>query len=296
AVFPLTLSDQPDTAAAVTAGKATVPSPPVPSSRTSTTTSDDERPTIMVVEDNLDLQAYLRMVLKDNYHLVLAGHGQQALDYLKDAQRADGVSLILSDLMMPVMDGLQLLTELKRGETTRHIPVIMLTARAEKDDRLRALRIGVDDYLTKPFDEEELRVRIANLLAHQSVRRAVSQAGNDAGDTLEHAGVDEAWLDEFEQFVTAELASKTLTVTALAKHFSMSESTLLRQVTRLTGLSTRQYLQEVRLHTARQILENQGVQTVAQAASEVGYSDSRAFSRAYKARFGRNPGEVLARA
>ncbi|MCB0586493.1 MAG: helix-turn-helix domain-containing protein, partial [Phaeodactylibacter sp.] len=184
--------------------------------------------------------------------------------------------------------------KLKANDDTRHIPVIMLTARAESSDRLKALRIGVDDYLNKPFDEEELLVRIENLLKNQENRRQEAPAGAEGKNfapTL--SGEDRKWLETFEDYVGENLSNDTLTVSFLAQEFAMSESTLLRQLKRLTGLTTNQYLQEIRLNKARQLLENATYTTISQVAAEVGYGDARSFSRTFRKRFGKLPSDLL---
>ncbi|MBK8877836.1 MAG: response regulator [Haliscomenobacter sp.] len=250
-----------------------------------------EKPTILVVEDNFELQAYIRLVLEEKCQVVTVENGQFALDCLKSTSN---IQLIVSDLMMPVMDGYQLLEKLKSSDATRHIPVIMLTARAEARDRLKALRIGVDDYLTKPFDEEELLVRIDNLLKNKAARLvepAAESSGGNAVVTLSEA--DQNWLKDFEKHVQENLASDLLNVPELARHFLMSESSLLRQLKRLTGLSPIQYLQEIRLAKARYFLENRSYDSVAKVASLVGYGDARNFSRSFKQRFGKLPSELL---
>jgi len=248
------------------------------------------KPTILVVEDNLDLQDYMRLVLQDKYHVVTADHGQAAWECLQPSS----VSLILSDLMMPVMDGYQLLEKLKSDATTRHIPTIMLTARAEAADKLKALRIGVDDYLLKPFDEEELLVRIENLLKNQAARHTASANEPEPEVAVPlHSQPDREWLETFENYVRQHLADDTLSVAVLAYEFAMSESTLLRQLKRLTGLSPLQYLLEVRLSEARRLLENRLYNSIAQVASQVGYSDAQSFTRGFKQRFGKLPSEVL---
>lgn len=132
----------------------------------------------MVVEDNQSLRDYIQAVLSDTYHIIMAENGQQALERLMQRPNADNVQttappavqLIISDIMMPVMDGFQLLEHLKTHAQYRQIPVIMLTARAEIQDQLHALRIGVDDYLLKPFEEEELLARVTALLERQRER------------------------------------------------------------------------------------------------------------------------------
>ncbi len=268
------------------------------------------KPTILVVEDNLDLQDYIRSILQEKYHIVTADHGQAALLMMNDELRMMNAkrgtanssfiihhssfpSLILSDLMMPVMDGYQLLEKLKSDDATRHIPVVMLTARAEAQDKLKALRIGVDDYLLKPFDEEELLVRIENLLKNFAARHAaaVEEPETSTGAPL-LSQPDREWLEAFEGYVRKQLSSDLLSVAELSREFAMSESTLLRQLKRLTGLSPMQYLLEVRLAEGRRLLENRACDSIAQVAARVGYDDARSFSRSFRARFGRLPSEV----
>ena len=195
--------------------------------------------------------------------------------------------------MIHIMDGYQLLEKLKGDEATRHIPVIMLTARAEAKDKLKALRIGVDDYLTKPFDEEELLVRITNLLANQKVRQktAMEEAAfsGPAANTLTIP--DQEWLESFEKYIREHLSNNQLSVLSLADEFAMSSSTLLRQLKRLTGLTPRKYLAEIRLDAARQLLSEGRYRTVARIAREVGFNDVKGFSKNFSNRFGKNPSE-----
>lgn len=253
-----------------------------------------EKPTLLVVEDNFDLQDYIRSILQEKYHVITTENGRTALDEIAaNAQKQP--ALILTDLMMPVMDGYQLLETLKSNDSTRHIPVIMLTARADARDKLKALRIGVDDYLTKPFEEEELLVRIENLLQNRAVRQNAAtetDADIEAGPA-NLSSVDAAWLEKFEAFVRKNLSNDTLTVPVLSFEFAMSESTLLRQLKRLTGLSTVLYLQEIRLDEARRLLETRSNDSIAQIASQVGYGEVRFFSRIFKQRFGKSPSEYI---
>lgn len=278
--------------------------------------SVNSRVTILLVEDNPDLRNYICSILHDNsYSVITAEHGQAALALMNKAEHGEktfeknGFSrlnnntttekfttpdLILSDLMMPVMDGYQLLERLKSDDATRHIPVVMLTARAETHDKLKALRIGVDDYLTKPFDEEELLTRIENLLKNQAARQQEFFRGAaPEKPQLPISQPDREWLEAFENYVQKHLASDTLSISWLAKEFAMSESTLLRQLKRLTGLSPLQYIQEVRLDKARQLLETRACNSIIQVASLTGYNDARSFSRGFKQRFGKLPSELI---
>ncbi|MCB9273991.1 MAG: response regulator [Lewinellaceae bacterium] len=251
--------------------------------------SGQGRPTILVVEDDPGLQDYIRLILSEKYDVVTAENGQAALDWLRSSA---GCQLILSDLMMPIMDGYQLLEKLKSDDATRHIPVVMLTARAEARDKLKALRLGVDDYLLKPFDEEELLARAANLLRNHAARLREPPAGpGTVSDTI--TGEDRDWLEAFEAYVREHLSDDTLSVPVLAESFAMSESSLLRQLKRLTGLSPVQYLHEMRFDEARLLLENRTYNSIAKVAYEVGYADARSFSRSFKKRFGKRPSDLL---
>lgn len=260
---------------------------------------------ILIVEDNPDLREYFRFILKDKYHVVTAENGQAAIVLMMNKElgmmNKRGLDkkfiipdLILSDLMMPIMDGYQLLERLKSDDTTRHIPMIMLTARAEAQDKLKALRIGVDDYLTKPFDEEELLARIENLLKNQAIRRqeiAATTKQETPHPIMSHP--DSEWLETFEAYVQKHFASDILSVTSLAYEFALSESTLLRQLKRLTGLSPLQYIQEVKLNEAWRLLESRTCNSIAQVASKVGYDNARSFTRIFKQRFGKLPSEIM---
>ncbi len=274
-------------------------------------TSDTAKPTILVVEDNPDLQAYIRLILSEKYNVVTAENGQAALSMMNENSLDEKFiiphsslltphssslipDLILSDLMMPVMDGYQLLEKLKSDDATRHIPVIMLTARAEVLDKLKALRIGVDDYLLKPFDEEELLARIENLLKNQSMRKQEAQSEPASETTRPQVSQeDQQWLEGFEIYVQQHLSSDILTLSALSSTFAMSDSTLQRHLKRLTGLSPIQYLQEMRLDEGRKLLEGRRYNSIGQVAAQVGFHDARSFSRSFKQRFGKLPSEMM---
>lgn len=281
-----------------------------PSDGTKTTKAVAKQANILVVEDNPDLCEYICLILKDKYHIQTAENGLEALKCmgLKSKEMGGASSLqtyypptpitpdlILSDLMMPVMDGYQLLGRLKSEDSTRHIPIVMLTARSELQDKLKALRIGVDDYLTKPFDDEELLLRIENLLKNQAMRQQETVVVPEQESTRPWMSQSDCqWLETFETYIQKHLSSDQLSVTALAHKFTMSESTLLRQLKRLTGLSPLQYLQEVRLNEARRLLESRSGYTIAQVASKVGYDDARAFARSFKQRYSKLPSELVA--
>lgn len=276
-----------------------------------TTKTVAKQASILIVEDNPDLREYISLILRDKYHILTAENGLEALKgmnfELKDMVATSRLQtqhlptpvtpdLIISDLMMPVMDGYQLLERLKSADSTRHIPVVMLTARSEVQDKLKALRIGVDDYLTKPFDDEELLLRIENLLKNQAMRQHETVVVPEQESTRPRMSESDCqWLETFETYIQKHLSSDKLSVTSLAHEFAMSESTLLRQLKRLTGLSPLQYLQEVRFSEARRLLETGSYHSIAQVTAKVGYEDTRAFARSFKQRFGKVPSALTER-
>ncbi len=243
--------------------------------------------TILVVEDNPTLQNYLHLLLSGTYNVLLANHGEEALGLLHKDKNID---LVISDLMMPVMDGYQLLNGLKTNEQFSGVPVIMLTARAEKDAKLKALKIGVDDYVTKPFNEEELKARIGNLLRNYNIRKqALEEDYKD--QVIETFSEDDKWLEGFEKYIKTIYLNNQISIPDIANHQAMSESGLLRRLKRLTGLSPMQYVQELRLQEAFALL-SEGHNSVQQVALKVGYNDPRNFSRAFKNRFGKLPSAI----
>jgi len=249
---------------------------------------------ILVVEDNVDLQAYISSVLKDNYRVSLASNGKEAFGLLK--QHAD-LSLVISDLMMPVMDGQTLLQNLKSLPRTKDIPIIMLTARTEVETKLKALRFGVDDYMSKPFDDRELIIRIENLLSRHAIRSQELQKSDIAEegyiiDSNDNLGVeDQKWLQSFEAYLRENLKDSSLRIPDVAQALSVSESGLFRKVKSLVGITPKQYLDELRLDQARELLESKVVNSIKVLAAQVGYSEPRTFSRNYYKRFGKYPSD-----
>jgi signal transduction histidine kinase/DNA-binding response OmpR family regulator len=249
---------------------------------------------ILIVEDHQGLNEYLVNMLSDHYSVEATSNGLQALEYLQSSFPENLPNLIISDLMMPKMDGYELLNKLKSDQNYYKIPVIILTAKAGKDEKLQMLRIGVDDYMTKPFDEEELFLRIKNLLKTQELRN--NQVEIEPNVQLEkclNSEVDMEWLKRIEDFVLKHMSKKSFSISFMASEFAMSDSTLLRQLKKLTGLSPSQYLQEVRLTEARKLLENRTYTSISKIANLIGYNDHRSFSRSFKNRFGKSPTDLL---
>jgi signal transduction histidine kinase/DNA-binding response OmpR family regulator/ligand-binding sensor domain-containing protein len=254
--------------------------------------------TILLVEDNLNLQRYIKLELKD-CNVITVNNGSEALVYL--TQLSQLPQLIISDIMMPVMDGFTLLEQLKANDLWRKIPVIMLTARADTQDRLKALRIGVDDYLLKPFITVELVARINNLLSrynpHMNDELDKSEEEVVAGDIEEVISdtlVSSAWLQQLEVKVLQYLdKQENFTLDILADEISISKRQLQRNIKEETGLTPTNYIKEIRLHRARIYLENKKFATVTEVSNSVGFNDPHYFSTLYIARFGKKPIEYF---
>jgi signal transduction histidine kinase/DNA-binding response OmpR family regulator len=266
--------------------------------------------TILVVEDNYQIREYLESLLQESYRVFTAENGQEALDWLdKEATAGHFPDLIISDVMMPIMDGFQLLTALKTAEQYRSIPVVMLTAKAELDDKLKALRIGVDAYLVKPFVEEELLARVGNLLKNAHARRqyatapeelevetdgSTNRAPEDA--TLPNVPISQAdldWLAEVESVVLKRLPDYDFNLDALGNAIFLSTRQIRRRLKLLTGLSFSEYLNEARFREARRLLESGEIDSVKRLAAEVGMRDVKYFSQQFKVHFGKGPSEYL---
>lgn len=245
-----------------------------------------ERATILLAEDNHDLRHYLQQILAAHYEVVTVENGRQALQYLQSEAPVQNL-LVLSDVMMPVMDGFTLLERVKAEEGLRKVPFVMLTAKAGSENRLRALRMGIDDYLLKPFEEEELLARIANLLANLQLRLQFAAESQVPEPTEGAAGQE--WLETVEKNALASLNDPQLSIDFLAEKTGLSRSSFHRRIKAETGLTPNLYLREIRLQQARQLLEGGLVDSVAEAARQVGIQKRAYFSQLFQARFGRLP-------
>lgn len=286
--------------------------------------SDAPRARLLVVEDNEHLQTFLKTILSPHYDVTVANNGAEALVQLAESSKQLAVlgatapsslptahfklpDLILSDIMMPVMDGFQLLEKLKSDDRYRHLPVVMLTALADKQDRLRALRIGVDDYLIKPFEEDELLARLHNLVHHARGRflpektegseplpaEGTKASELEAPPPRQFSADDLAWLETLEQLVLREMSNFNLSADMLADHLAVSRPTFFRRTKLLTGLTVQQYVAEVRFRTARAGLEQGRFPSVKTAALSVGLKDVEHFSQQFRMRFGKLPSGYL---
>ena len=238
---------------------------------------DASKSTILLVEDDRDMSDYVQGILNTEYNLLIADNGVTALQILEKMP----VDLVLSDLMMPEMDGFQLLKTVR--ERYQDLPFIMLTARADAPDRLSALTLGVDDYLTKPFLEDELLARLKNLISRYDARRAAQAQTDITGIEMKF---DQLWLGELEQTVNNNLGNPDFSLDDLAEILQISRRSLYNKTITFTGLTPSQYLQEARLTMGRRLLASGGHKTLAEVCYAVGMKTPDYFSKLMKERFG----------
>ena len=249
------------------------------------------RPDILIVEDNDEMRFYLKEILGEHVAITEARNGIEALNRLQ----YKAPDLIISDVMMPQMDGPEFLTHLKRSAAYRGIPIVMLTARASEEDLLHGLSLGVDDYIIKPFNAKELKIRIHNLITNQEIRREWRQKPVEADELMTPTGPaeDELFMDKVRIFVEQHVDHANLGVGDLCDYFAMSERQLYRKAATLTGMTPSHLIKEVRMKIAYRFLLERKVVKVADLAKRVGFENASYFSRQFEERFGRRPAEMI---
>lgn len=253
--------------------------------------------TLLIVEDNKDMRSFLVDILGSYYNTLTAENGQIGLNVL--TQNATEIDLIISDVMMPEMDGFELLQKVKSHIDWQQLPIVMLTARATEQDKLFALRIGVDDYLQKPFSPQELLVRVQNLLKNYGQRKAwqleVSEENEKAGIEQEDSipVVVDQWMENLETIAKREVGNTQFSITSLAYDLNLSERQLRRKIKTKTGLTPNQYFRVIKLDKAREYLEKRRYETVSEIAYKIGFSNVHYFSKIYQEQYGKKPIEYL---
>jgi signal transduction histidine kinase/DNA-binding response OmpR family regulator len=247
----------------------------------------DDRLEILIVEDNRDLRSFIGGILQHGYKITEAEDG---VDGMEKAE-ATIPDLIISDVMMPRMDGFHLCKNLKENQKTNHIPVILLTAKAARENKLEGLETGADDYLVKPFDEEELRVRIKNLIAiREKLQKKYQTASWQRPKEIKVKSVHEKFIEELKKAVEKNIGNELFGVEDLGEALAMSRSQLHRKLKALTGQSATTFIRNYRLHRAADLLK-QGAGNVTEIAYQVGFNSQTYFSSSFQELFGYSPTE-----
>jgi signal transduction histidine kinase/DNA-binding response OmpR family regulator/streptogramin lyase len=252
----------------------------------------EEKPVLLLVEDNEDVAAYIVSSINAHYHIVRAENGQAGIDMALEAIP----DLILTDVMMPLKDGYELCDTLKNNPATSHIPIVMLTARAGMSDRISGLRRGADAYLTKPFQREELEAVLGNLLESRRRLRAYysrhAVASTEPGVALveENESLESLFLQKLRSALEVQWGNNPSSMEAIYHEMGMSRSSLHRKMIALTGMSVTRYDRSLRLTQARQLL-NTTPMTISEVAYAVGFDDPKYFSRLFSEEFEHSPTE-----
>ena len=250
-----------------------------------TQSSKNKEQTLLIVEDNVDISNYIVELLQDEYSILQAYNGKEGLDMALEKSP----DLIISDVMMPIMDGIELTHNLKTNVNTSHIPVILLTARASFMNKIEGFETGADDYVTKPFNESLLRARIKNILKNRSLLHTKfhSEDITDIGIFIKNKK-DQEFLENLGQFIEKNIDSDNLSANLVAKELGMSHSVLYKKLKSITGLSLVEYMRDYRLKKAIQLLKTKQF-SINEVCYQVGYSDRKYFSKLFKERFGNPP-------
>ena len=249
----------------------------------------DEQPYILIVEDNKDMQAFIARQLSPLYQVLTADNGREALGILEQYD----VDLVVSDIMMPEMDGLELCSKLKSDLNYNHIPVILLTAKTALESKIEGLEQGADAYIEKPFSVEYLRVNIANLLSNRErLRRRFIESPFVKADTVAQSKADKVFMQKLNEYVNSHLEKSDLTIEELADAMNMGRSNFYRKLKGMLGISPNEYLRLERLKRAAQLLK-EGECGIVEIAYMVGFSSPSYFSSCFRKQFGVLPKDFV---
>ena len=250
--------------------------------------AQDSARTILVVDDSVDMRNFLTNILSHDYHVLTASDGAEAEEII----RTKAVDLVVTDLMMPNVDGLELTQFIKRNKDYDFIPVILLTAKTAIESRLQAMEDGADDYVTKPFEPEYLRARIHNILVQ---RNQLEQSYRERLMRLEPPKTDEpipsdSFLAKLLDVMERQMDNNTLTVDEMVDEMGMGRTVFFNKLKSLTGLSPVEFIREMRIKRAAQLLEEQRY-NITEVTYMVGMNDSRYFAKCFKNTYGVTPSE-----
>lgn len=248
------------------------------------------RPTVLVIDDNTDIRQYERTLLQDEYIVLEAADGKEGLSVaIKEVP-----DLVICDVMMPVMDGLEFTEQLKTNTATSHIPVIMLTAKNLEEHRAEGYEHGADSYITKPFHSKVLLARIENLLRQRQLLKHLYQGSQEAEKEISESHLedrDKQFLKQLQTIIQQNLSDSEFGVEDMGQQIGLSRVQLYRKVKAMTGSSVVDLLRKARLAKARRLLETRSM-SVSEVAYEVGFSAPSYFTKCFKEEFGMLPGDV----
>jgi YesN/AraC family two-component response regulator len=248
-----------------------------------------EEVNVLVVEDNQQLRTFIERLFRKKYHTFTAENGVQALKIIEE----NPIDIVLSDIVMPEMDGLELCRQIKKDLNTSHIEVLLLTAKNSIDDRIESYNAGADGYLSKPFELKVLEARIASLIRNRRHKTDQFKSNFDLNiSSMEFASIDEKFLESAVSVIEEHLAEPDFDLDMFSGKLNMSKSSLYRKIKSLTQLSPVEFTKNIRLKHACQMLKNQQG-NISDIAYSVGFADPKYFTSCFKAEFGMTPTEYL---
>lgn len=256
---------------------------------------------ILVVEDNEELKAFLKSILSENYTVITASNGEEGLQHAVD----DLPDLIISDVMMPVMDGLEMIRQIKENNNICHIPIIVLSAKASLDDRIAGLEQGIDDYITKPFSATYLKTRVASLLRQRKalqelyMNRLMEGKNTSSPDPLtpsqpQITPYDEQFMKKVMAYMEEQMDNAELTIDEFAEQLMLSRTIFYRKLKSIVGLTPVDFIREIRIKRAVQLIDSDEY-NFSQVAYMTGFNDPKYFSKCFKKVIGITPSEYKER-
>ena len=248
------------------------------------------KPTVLIIDDNNDIRQYEHTLLQDDYIVMEAVDGKEGLEIAKK----EVPDLVICDVMMPVMDGLEFTEQLKTNKATSHIPVIMLTAKNLEEHRAEGYEHGADSYITKPFHSKVLLARIENLLKQRKLLKHLFQGSKEAEQEIAESHLedrDKQFLKQLHSIIQKNLSDSEFGVEDIGKQIGLSRVQLYRKVKAMTGSSVVDLLRKARLTKAKRLLESRSM-SVSEVAYDVGFSAPSYFTKCFKDEYGMLPGEI----
>ncbi|WP_455664346.1 two-component regulator propeller domain-containing protein [Phocaeicola sp.] len=249
--------------------------------------------TILVVEDNKDMRDYIRSILAEYYNVLEASQGEEALVVL----HSQNVDFIISDLMMPIMDGMELSRRVKADFSISHLPFLMLTAKTSNESRIESFRIGVDEYLLKPFDDTLLLARIANILENRKrFQEKFSYSMDVDALNIETESSDKKFLDKAMRIVKENYKNPYYEISDFIEAMGVSKSLMNKKMQNLTGQSAGQFMRNYRLNIARELIQRNQMthnMNISEIAYEVGFNDPKYFTRCFTKHFEMTPSAMM---
>ena len=253
-------------------------------------TEDEDHPfTILLVDDNCDFIKFLSESMSKQYHVLKAMNGKQALGVLEK----EDVDLVVSDIMMPEMDGLELCATIKNDIRYSHIPIILLTAKASEEHQLEGLSVGADDYITKPFNMEVLKLRINKIIEMTAKRQELfSREIKIEPSRITITPLDQQLVEKAIQIVEDNISETEFSVEELASSLNISRSYFYKKMIKITGKKPIEFIRTIRMKRAQQLLTESQMQ-VAEIAYTLGYNSPKVFSKHFKEEFNMSPSEFM---